>query len=660
MTTIAPQTTPASSRLGTTVLLTLAASLHAGNFEIQIDDLVAENVPGPGAGVIAAVDETDVYTFAGEENQAVFFEELGAAAAFKGWLRWEVKSPSGRNVMSSYLTDSHEGRHQLPETGAYTLTVRVGAKDPSYVGSYSFRVRGIPPDPTFAIQLGDTIANNQPAAGAGNIEAPGAQEFYTFHADAGQIVYADDLGAAPAFKGWLTWELRAPSGASVFRGYLDGRPEGRKTLPETGTYTLKTMVGANETSYLGTYSFRLRPIAGDQTFALTMGDTVSDGVPAAGAGNLEDSGAQDFYTFSGTAGQALFFESIEAASSLGGWLAWELKAPGGQTVFSSFLLGSSGRKTLPETGTYTLRLWVNIHDPELVGTYSFRVSETTSDTGYEIQIGHHVSDGVPGAGAGNLETPGAEDHYTFEGTAGLNVIFQPIEVSPAFDGWLRWELRSPTDESIFAQYFRGDAPQRVRLPNSGTYRIKVSSGLGNPSHVGTYAFRAYAEVFANPNTAATPPGVPLALPFTGLLCNDRHEAADEVWIELPSINSAEGGTLATTATGIQYTPKSGFTGTDHFEYRLSGRFGGEDVTTVTLNVKEGADRSLSVLCLTRLEANTVQVLLLGIPDQTYRIEHSIDLTNWSPAGTMTANAQGTINFGYLSVPGPTEYYRFLR
>ncbi|MHB9009197.1 MAG: Ig-like domain-containing protein [Limisphaerales bacterium] len=310
MTTIAPQTTPASSPLGTAALLTLAASLHAGNFEIQIGDLVAENVPGPGAGLIAAVDETDVYTFAGVENQAVFFEELGASAAFKGWLRSEVKSPSGRNVMSSSLTDSHEGRHQLPETGAYTLTVRVGAKDPSYVGSYSFR--------------------------------------------------------------------------------------------------------------------------------------------------------------------------------------------------------------------------------------------------------------------------------------------------------------------------------------------------------------AFAEVFANPNTADTPPEVPLTLPIAGLLCNDRHDPADEVWIELPSINSAEGGTLATTATGIQYTPKSGFTGTDHFAYRLRGKFGGEDITTVTLKVLEGADRSASILCLTKLEANAIQVLLLGTPGQTYQVEHSSDLTSWSPAGTMKANGQGIINFGYLAVPGPTEYYRFLR
>lgn len=543
MTTIAPHVPPTSSRLGSAALLTLVASLHAGNFEIQIGDLVAENVPGPGAGIIAAVDETDLFTFTGVENQAVFFEELGASAAFKGWLRWDVKSPSGASVMSSYLTDSHEGRRTLPETGTYTLTVRVGAKDPSYVGSYSFRVRGIPPDPTFAIQLGDTIVDGLPAAGAGNLEVPGAQDFYTFHANAGQIVFADDLGAAPAFKGWLIWELRTPGGASVFRGYLDGRTEGRMTLPETGTYTLKAMVGANDPGYVGTYSFRLRPIGGDQTFALTLGDTVSDGVPAAGAGNLEDSGAQDFYTFSATAGQALFFESIEAASSLGGWLAWELKAPGGQTVFSSFLLGSSARITLPGTGTYTLRLWVNTHDPELVGTYSFRV---------------------------------------------------------------------------------------------------------------------YAEVFANPNTAATPPGVPLTLPFAGLLCNDRHEPTDEVWIELPSINSAEGGTLATTATGIQYTPKSGFTGTDHFAYRLRGKFGGEDITTVTLKVMEGADRSASILCLTKLEANAIQVLLLGTPGQTYQVEHSSDLTSWSPAGTMKANGQGIINFGYLAVPGPTEYYRFLR
>src|SRR5258706_8577484 len=56
----------------------------------------------------------------------------------------------------------------------------------------------------------------------------------------------------------------------------------------------------------GTYGFSLinDPQTYD-TFGIAVGDSVSDGVPGSGAGNIEVAGSVDAYGFAGTAGQAL-------------------------------------------------------------------------------------------------------------------------------------------------------------------------------------------------------------------------------------------------------------------------------------------------------------------------------------------------------------------
>src|SRR5437016_1593169 len=54
-------------------------------------------------------------------------------------------------------------------------------------------------------------------------------------------------------------------------------------------------------------------------FTIAVGDTVSDGVPALGAGNLEEPGAQDIYTFTATAGDLVYFEDLGAADCCLNW-----------------------------------------------------------------------------------------------------------------------------------------------------------------------------------------------------------------------------------------------------------------------------------------------------------------------------------------------------
>ena len=128
----------------------------------------------------------------------------------------------------------------------------------------------------FQITYGDTVSNGVPAAGAGNIETGGAQDVYTFDGTAGDDAIFDAMvGGAGTFR----WVLTAPDGTALFTGFFTDR---RLLLPQTGTYSLTVSGGTATTT--GTYSFSLHLTPAPQAFAISFGDTVSDGVPAAGAG----------------------------------------------------------------------------------------------------------------------------------------------------------------------------------------------------------------------------------------------------------------------------------------------------------------------------------------------------------------------------------------
>jgi hypothetical protein len=642
-------------------VLLLSGRLFGEQFAIQLGDVVGEGVPAPGAGVITDITETDLYTFSATAGQLVFLEEISVAPTFKGWLQWEVRAPSGAFVSGSYFDGKSDGRRTLPETGAYTIKFKTGSNNPEHIGAYSFRARPVPPDQSFNIQIGDSISNGVPAEGAGNIEVPGAQDVYQFDAVAGQSAFFEELSVAGAFKGWLEWQLKAPSGLSVFKDYFEGNNEGRKTLPETGTYTLRFSVGANNVDYLGQYAFRIRYIPPDQSFAIRIGDTVADGVPAAGAGRIEVAGAEDTYTFEGAAGQGVFFERVSVDPRFAGWLQWETKTPSGKSLFSAFLSSGSsiGRKTLPETGVYTMRFRVPHNNPDYVGAYSFRIT-AADDSRIPLKVGDTVAKGTPAPGAGSIETAGGQDLYTFDAVAGQNVIFEEISVDPAFAGWLRWELKGPSDKTVFADYLKAGRNHSEVLPETGVYTLRLSVGNANPSYVGDYSFRLYSEVFARPDKFAVAPGKTLVIPKPKFLCNDAWEAVDTVGVDLPASTTASGGYITNTPDTVIYLPPSGFSGIDTFVYRLRGQLGGEATAQAEIRVVDDAEQFAMVVSCTRAGPASARVCLLGEAGQKYQVEQSGDLENWSSQASLTADAFGSMEWEYAAESGEPRFYRFRR
>ena len=327
------------------------------SFEIAYGDTVADGVPAAGAGNIEVGDAIDAYRFVGEAGDLAIFDALVGGA---GTFRWRLEAEGGSVLFDAIYTDR---RHELPETGTYVLTVR-GAT-PTTTGTYSFSLLLTPPAQDFTIAFGDTVSDGVPEAGAGNLEVPGAIDRYEFAATADQAVIFDVLSGN---AGEVRWSLHAPDGSEVFDSlYFDQE----RTLPQGGTYTL-TLSGLNVASS-GVYSFRLLLAPTPQEFTIGFGDTVSDGVPGPGAGNLEGPGAIDRYRFDGTAGQVALLDALTGSTNV---VRWRLEAPDGTVIFDTFYVDQQA--TLPQTGTYLLE--VGGLTLTSFGSYSFQLRHPPPNT----------------------------------------------------------------------------------------------------------------------------------------------------------------------------------------------------------------------------------------------------------------------------------------
>jgi hypothetical protein len=344
-------------------------------------------------------------------------------------------------------------------------------------------------DNLFAVQIGDTITNGVPGPGAGNIEEPGGVDIYTFTGMEGQQVYFDAFGVDPALV-QVHWKLNAPDGTVVFDRILNccgGVDAGVHTLPQAGVYTLR--VGETNNPGTGVYGLTLWNVPAPDEFSIAVGDTISNGVPEPGAGNIESPGVKDVYTFNATASQQVYFDLFDVDEALV-QVDWTLVAPDGTVIFDHILncCGGSdaGVHTLPQAGVYTL----TVGDDTDAGTggYGMTLWNVPAPDEFSIAVGDTVSNGVSGPGAGNIESPGVKDVYTFNATAGQVVDFVLSGVVEALVQ-VDWTLTAPDDTIIFDRILNccgGSSPGEITLEQTGVYTIVV--GDDTDAGIGTYSF----------------------------------------------------------------------------------------------------------------------------------------------------------------------------
>src|SRR5206468_2901795 len=95
-----------------------------------------------------------------------------------------------------------------------------------------------------------------------------------------------------------------------------------------------------------------------------------------------------------------------------------------------------------------------------------------------------VTNGVPGPGAGNIETPGTHDIYTFTAAAGQKVYFQLLGGSPGLN--VNWRVVDQAGNQLFNDGIPGNDPGVYPLNRGGTYTIDV--GWDYNTTTGTYSF----------------------------------------------------------------------------------------------------------------------------------------------------------------------------
>jgi hypothetical protein len=207
-------------------------------------------------GNIDQVGVTDSYSFTPAVGQRLFLK----LPEFSLWWKtapevvWSLLGPDASVIASGTLGVQTLGAVTFNQPGIYTFVI--GGPDDRDTGEFVIEATPVPPPERFALEIGAEVRADQPAVGAGRIEARGSHDLYTFTAPAGSSVNLELLGYDEGLT-FVSWKLTDEGGAVLLDRYLSGGSPGRITLERGGHYTLD--VGSDREPGTGNYHFRLLP-----------------------------------------------------------------------------------------------------------------------------------------------------------------------------------------------------------------------------------------------------------------------------------------------------------------------------------------------------------------------------------------------------------------
>jgi RHS repeat-associated protein len=361
------------------------------------------------SGTLTALGQRDEYTFTGTAGEQV---SLGGPQSPSGTVNVTLAGPDGQP-----LTISSYSQTSLPEAGTYTLIVSGSQPD-----SYEFRL----------------IDSATASLLAPNTQVTGTLQFdydrvlYAFNGSAGETVYLNGDTVYPNVYG--------PSGQSVTVQYSSA------VLPATGTYLIELEPSYGGYTYPLSYNFEVLVPSRNVT-PLTLGTEYS--------GTLSGQYDQQNFTFAGTAGQRVYFDSLGSSGNLGVGFT----DPTSESVGYINAADDEGPYTLTATGTYTLSYQANAAGSN---TYDFRLLDVASAPTFSV--------GTPFSGTLNPSKQVAL--YTFNGSAG-----QRLSFASTSDPSVTWELDGPADQSV-TNSFSGNI---ASLPTTGSYIFVVHSSANSGS-----------------------------------------------------------------------------------------------------------------------------------------------------------------------------------
>ena len=230
------------------------------------------------------------------------------------------------------------------------------------------------------------------------------------------------------------------------------------------------MAGQSASNSSVSYSFEVFDNV-NPTPTLTLGTEV--------IGTIANPGDSHTYTFTGTAGQRLYYNALASSST---YVFAELTDPYGNAFFNTSASSDEGPYTLSYSGTYTLTIY-SYANQRATGAYAFSLDDASTATSITL---------TPGSGTtetGTLATGLTTNLYQFTGTKVELVYFAGLSDSPS-DGAIAY-IYSPSNSNVTDLSVENDT--QVTLPPSGTYILAVVGQRASNSTV-SYSFEAYDNV----------------------------------------------------------------------------------------------------------------------------------------------------------------------
>ena len=301
------------------VHLKLGNSAHSSLYGLQYVNVTetVENgslVSGTSALSNFSTFDIDSYDFTGNAGETVFLA-LDEAVSGTGFIH--IYKPDG----SFWQTGSNFVHEELPDTGTYTVIVRLSKKEKS--GDYGLQYVNV----TEALEYGSLVSGSSVLDTLSTFDI----DSYDFTGNAGETVFLE-LDETVTGTGFI--HIYKPDGSF----WKTGSNLVIDELPDTGTYTVIVRFARIEKS--GDYGLQY----------VNVTDTVENGSLIRGISTSDALSTYDFdsYTITGLSGEHIEVLMFESTSALGQIYIYK---PDG-SLWTSGSNSASG--LLPEAGTYTV------------------------------------------------------------------------------------------------------------------------------------------------------------------------------------------------------------------------------------------------------------------------------------------------------------------
>jgi hypothetical protein len=357
------------------------------------------------------------------------------------------------------------------------------------------------------------------------------------------------------------------------------------------------------------------------TFAFTTPSTTPDAGTAAQAVTFTPTDAVNYSAVSGTASVLV----NQAAPTVTTWPT-ATAITYGQTLASSTLSGGAA---------------------SVAGTFAFTTPGTTPDAGTAAQ-------------AVTFTPTDAVNYSTVSGT--VSVLVNQATATVVLGG-----LTAVDDGTA-------KAASATTVPAGLTVELTYDLSATAPSLPGTYAVVA---TVTDPNYVGSASGSLVISPkgpvFSGYSASTKQNQAIVIVrakilsrasdpyggaVALPRVfgPSAQGGAVSLVGNNVTYTPATAFVGVDTFEVELTNPTGGITRGLVTITVTGTAQPTQNLTQLTTRDG-VVDLVFFGIPGRTYVIQRSANLTSWTALNSVTAAADGKINYTDTNPLPSSGFYR---